>query len=124
MRMLGAMTDTIAVAGASGNLGTRIVNALRARGATVVPLSRTSDLARALPGVSCVVSAMQGLHDTIVEAQRRLLDAALAAGVARFIPSDFSTDYTALPAGENRNFDLRRELHTYLDAAPIASTAI
>ncbi len=60
----------------------------------------------------------------IVEAQSVLLEAAIAAGVPRFIPSDFCTDFTTLPEGENRNFDLRREFHKRLDVAPIASTSI
>jgi hypothetical protein len=52
------------------------------------------------------------------------LEAVLAARVPRFIPSDFSTDFRALPPGENRNLDLRREFHDRLDVAPIASTSI
>jgi hypothetical protein len=38
----------------------------------------------------------------------KISEGAIAAGVPRFIPSDFSADFTKLPAGENRNFDLRR----------------
>lgn len=53
-----------------------------------------------------------------------MLEAAISAGVPRFIPSDFSSDFTKLPEGENRNFDLRKEFHTYLDKAPIAATSI
>jgi hypothetical protein len=60
----------------------------------------------------------------IVGTQTALLDAAVAAGVPRFVPSDFSTNFTKLPVGENRNFDLRREFHNQLDVAPIAATAI
>ena len=71
-----------------------------------------------------MVSALQGLHPVVVEAQSVLLEAAVAAGVPRFIPSDFSTDFTHLPVGENRNFDLRREFHKRLDVAPVASTSL
>lgn len=53
-----------------------------------------------------------------------LLEAAIAAGVPRFIPSDFSSDFTKLPEGENRNFDLRKEFHKKLDGASISSTSI
>jgi hypothetical protein len=56
--------------------------------------------------------------------QSVLLEAALSAGVPRFIPSDFSTDFRDLTPGENRNFDLRREFHKKLDVAPIAATSI
>ena len=143
------MKKTIAVAGATGNLGNRIVKALLARGAQVTALARTGtaedkvkglrdmgaevalvdtasvdDMAKALAGSACVVSALQGLRDVIVDAQKVMLEAAIQAGVPRFIPSDFSTDFTKQPAGENRNFDLRREFHTTLDQAPIAATSI
>ena len=143
------MATTIVVAGATGNLGGRIASALRERGATAralvrvgaggdkrddlarrgaeiadVDMADVSALARACAGASCVVSALQGLRDVIVDAQSTLLDAALAAGVPRFIPSDYSVDFTKVPAGENRNFDLRRAFHERLDVAPVASTAI
>jgi nucleoside-diphosphate-sugar epimerase len=143
------MKTTIAVAGATGDLGGRIVNALLERGAQVCALVRggtggdklaklerrgvtvaqvhmasVSELARACAGASCVVSALQGLREVIVDGQSVLLDAAIAAGVPRFIPSDFSIDFTRLPAGENRNLDLRREFHGRLDQSPIAATSI
>ncbi|QKZ13958.1 aromatic alcohol reductase [Spirosoma sp. KUDC1026] len=134
------MATTILVAGATGNLGGRITRELVKRGANVRALVRASsdpakidklaqqgvavvnadfgkpdELAKACEGVSCVVSALQGLRDVIVDTQTRLLDAAIAAGVPRFIPSDFSSDFTKLPAGENRNFDLRRAFNERVD---------
>ena len=63
---------------------------------------------------SCVVSALQGLRDVIVETQTVLLDAAIKAEVPRFIPSDYSIDFTKFPPGENRNLDLRRDFHNCL----------
>jgi uncharacterized protein YbjT (DUF2867 family) len=143
------MNTTILVAGATGSLGQLITEALLQRGATVralvransdptkvgalaqrgvdvrrVDLTDAAALAEACAGVACVVSALAGLRDVIVEGQSALLAAAVAAGVPRFIPSDFCSDYTCLPAGENRNFDLRREFRARLDAAPIAATSI
>ena len=143
------MKQTILVAGGTGNLGRRIVKAAIARGAEVraivrngsepekiekltelgaevitVDMSDVDELKQACQGASCVVSALSGLHETIVDSQIKLLDAAIAAGVPRFIPSDFSSDFTKLPAGENRNFDLRKEFHQYLDKSPIAATSI
>ena len=143
------MATTIAVAGATGFLGGRIVKALIERGADVralvrdnapsdklagleslgakvakVDLSNGPAAARALAGASCIVSTIQGLRDAIVDAQSALLEAAIAAGVPRFIPSDYSVDFTKLEAGENRNFDLRREFHDRLDKASIRSTSI
>ena len=143
------MKQTILVAGGTGNLGGRIIRDLIKRGAEVraivrletdsekveklkklgaevisVDMSNAEELKRACQGISCVVSALSGLHETIVDAQTQLLDAAIAAGVPRFIPSDFAVDFTRLPEGDNRNFDLRKEFHKYLDKSPIAATSI
>lgn len=143
------MAEKIVVVGGTGNLGGRISRALSSRGANTVALTRAgaevkhrksfedagvqlrevdmtslSDLTAACEGAACVVSALQGLRDVIIDAQSRVLDAAVAAGVPRFIPSDFATDFRTLPKGENRNYDLRREFHDRLEAAPIAPTSI
>ena len=76
----------------------------------------------ACSGASCVVSALAGLRDVIVEAQTVLLDAAIKTDVPRFIPSDYSIDFTKFPPGENRNLDLRREFHKRLDKTSILAT--
>jgi len=141
--------STIVVAGATGNLGGRIVSALRERGASVralvrhgtageklerlqelgvtisnVDLSSPSEVTPACSGASCVVSALQGLQDVIVEAQTVLLQAVIKADVPRFIPSDYSIDFTKFPPGENRNLDLRRDFHKQLDKTSISATTI
>jgi hypothetical protein len=46
------------------------------------------------------VSALSGLREVIVDAQKVLLDAAVAASVPRFIPSDYSLDFTEFKDGE------------------------
>ncbi len=140
---------TIVVAGATGNLGGRITRALLERGASVralvrrttarerserletlgvtvasVDLDNAAQVAEACSGAACVVSALQGLRDVIVDAQTVLLDAAIRAGVPRFIPSDFSIDFTKFPPGENRNLDLRRDFHKRLDKTSISATTI
>lgn len=132
----------VVVVGANGDLGGRIVGALRARGADVravvrpgrasavggtvreVDVADAAAVAAVVAGADCVVSALQGLRDVIVDVQTAWLGAALAAGVERFIPSDFSTDFTDLPVGSNRNFDLRREFSTIIDRAQIRTTSI
>ncbi len=143
------MKNKILVAGGTGNLGGRIVRDLIKRGAEVraivrqetepekidklkqlgaevisVDMSNADELKSACQDVSCVVSALSGLRETIVEAQTQLLDAAIAANVPRFIPSDFAADFTRLAEGDNRNFDLRKEFHKTLDKSPIAATSI
>lgn len=143
------MTKRIAVAGATGNLGNRIVKALVSQGtgvlalarkesnneklrtletigASVAPvdLSNVQELTKVLKGTDCVVSSVQGLHEVIIDAQSVLLQAAVEAGVPRFFPSDFSTNFRGTPRGENRNFDLRRDFHEKLDKAPVAATSI
>ncbi|SDX35415.1 NmrA family NAD(P)-binding protein [Hymenobacter psychrophilus] len=145
-----AAQPLIVLAGATGALGLLIAHHLRRRGANVRALVRpqsktgaeaeslrlqgaevvavdydsVADLTRACQGGSCVVSALNGLRDIIVDTQTRLLEAAVAAGIPRFIPSDFSADFTRLPEGSNRNFDLRREFQRRLNQAPIQATSI
>jgi hypothetical protein len=53
-----------------------------------------------------------------------LLDAAVKAGVPRFISSDFAADFTKSIPGRNRNFDLRRAFMARVDTAPIRVTSI
>lgn len=143
------MNKIILVAGATGNLGGRIVDALLGNGAIVRAIVRAeterekigelrekgveifaadwnnqSEIVEACADVDCVVSALSGLREVIIVAQKSLLDGAIAAGVARFIPSDFSLDFTELVAGKNRNLDLRREFHHVLDTAPISATTV
>ncbi len=140
---------TIVVAGVTGNLGGRIARALLAEGASVrgliragtvpdkiralqesgvtvaaVDFSRVSQVASACASACCVVSALQGLQDVILEAQTALLEAAVRAGIPRFIPSDFSIDFTKFPAGANRNLDLRRDFHMRLEGASISTTTV
>ena len=147
---MGIMNDsTIVVAGATGNLGGRIARAVLERGVGVtalvrhgtardklerlqelgvaiasVDLSSASQVTPACSYASCVVSALQGLRDVIVGKQTALLDGAIKADVPRFIPSDYSIDFTKLPPGENRNLDLRRDFHEYLDRTSISATTI
>lgn len=139
----------VALAGARGDLGTQIVRALVARGAEVRalldPAASTGDkhrleelgacifpaipqdvqgMASACVGASCVVSALNGLSDVIIRRQSCLLEAAVLARVPRFIPSDFSADFTKTQPGQNRNFDLRREFMALSDKASISVTSI
>lgn len=143
------MKKTILVSGGTGSLGGKIIRALLKNGADVRAIVRPSsdtrkikelqqlgvevmqldmmniaEVKKACEGISCVVSALAGLREVIVDTQKVLLDAAVAAGVPRFIPSDFSADFTNILPEENRNFALRKEFKTYLDKAPIRATTI
>ncbi|KQS36257.1 NmrA family NAD(P)-binding protein [Pedobacter sp. Leaf194] len=143
------MKKTILVAGATGHLGSMICLALAERGAAVKALVRPESdpekiafltrngiapvsaqysdlksLAEACRGADCIISALAGLGEVIVEHQSALLDAAIMSGVKRFIPSDFCTDYNPLVPGENRNFDLRRKFKAYIDGKTIAATSV
>lgn len=143
------MKQIILVAGGTGNIGERLVRELHKLGAHVRVLARLSsdskniselkalgvevvqldmmnqsEVSNACLDVSCLVSTLAGLQDVIIDAQKVLVEAALAAGVPRFIPSDFSLDFTKLAIGENRNLDFRKEFHTYLNNKPIAVTSI
>src|SRR5688500_13104426 len=103
------MEKIILVAGSTGNLGGRIVNALLKKGAIVraivrqttdpekiqklealgvqvikVDMLNVQEVAKACVGAACVVSALAGLRDVIIDTQKVLLDAAVLAGVPRF----------------------------------------
>lgn len=142
-------TKKIVVAGANGNLGKLVCEALIARaekeGQSVqvigltrkgtanvtdkVPFASTEqqlviesvdydsdeDLKRVCEGAYCVISVLLGVEDVVVAIQSRLLNAAIACNVRRFIPSDFSIDFFVLPKGSNRNFDWRLQFHELAD---------
>lgn len=138
----------VVLAGVTGDLGGRIGLQLLRKGARVRVIIRPAtsskirmqletqgfecvessydlaSLTSLCDGADCVVSAINGLEDIIIKQQGVLLDAAVAAGVPRFIPSDFSLDYTKTRPGQNRNMDLRRAFRARLNAAPIQATSI
>jgi hypothetical protein len=143
------MKKIIVIAGATGNLGGKIVTSLLAKGAEVraivrketdpkkvkaleekgvivleTDMSNKSKLALHFEGAHCFVSALSGLEDTIIHTQRILLDAAIEAKVERFIPSDYSSDFTNLVEGQNRNLDFRRRFHELIDTTQIKATTI
>lgn len=143
------MNNTVLIAGATGNLGGKILDALIEKGVNIkviirlgtnaekirllqekgvkvfeVDMTNKEDVAKVCQGVDCVVSALSGLEEVIIDTQKTLLDAAVAAKVPRFIPSDYSIDFTNLVPETNRNLDLRRDFHQYLDKAPIQATTI
>ncbi|KFY31372.1 hypothetical protein V493_01173 [Pseudogymnoascus sp. VKM F-4281 (FW-2241)] len=144
-----ASQSFVAVAGGAGHLGSLIALNLRKRNVAVkvlvrpgtavsrtqklrdagviiaeVDMSDVPALTEALKGATTVVSALQGLRDVILGAQGALLEAAVAAKVQRFIPSDYSLDFTKTEPGSNRNSDLRREFHAKLEESGIKWTSV
>jgi uncharacterized protein YbjT (DUF2867 family) len=143
------MNRIILVAGATGNLGGQIVQHLIDKGAEVrvivragsdkekvknleqlgvkvftVNMQNVAEVTATCKDVHCVVSALSGLEEVILVTQKVLLDAAIAAKVRRFIPSDYSLDFTKFNEGENRNLDWRRKFHEHLNTDEIDSTSI
>lgn len=143
------MNPIILVAGGTGNLGSKIIRNLVEMGASVRAIVRldtapekikqledsgaivycinmmdVQQVANACKDVQCVVSSLAGLEEVVLNVQKVLLNGAVLAGVPRFIPSDYSLDFTKFSHGENRNLDWRRIFHTYLDKASIQSTSI
>jgi len=141
--------DLIVLAGATGDLGSRIAAEAVSLGAevralvrsstpthmldqlsspgierVVVDFSDVSSLSKACEGGTVAVSALSGLDSVILGAQKNFLIAGVKSGVPRFIPSDFAIDYTRLQKGSNRNLDLRRDFQVSIEAQPIRVTSI
>ena len=138
-------TKIVVLAGASGNLGSRIANALLDKpGVTLRALVRSGSrqkvaslsergaeivegdlqgadgsevLSKAMTGAFSVVSALQGGAHVLIDVQVRLLEAAKRAGVRRFIPSDFSFNMFGVADGENIATDMRRSFARHADQA-------
>jgi len=143
------MKKIFVIAGATGNLGGKIVKSLLAKNAEVraivrletdiekikdleqkgvkvfqVDTNNKSEISKHCAGAHCFISALAGLSETVIDAQKIFLDAAIESNVPRFIPSDYSSDFTNLKEGENRNLDFRRKFHAYIDKTPIKATTI
>ena len=138
----------VALAGASGDVGFRIARALIDRGADVRalvcpdvsaaertrleaiglhvteahPLDRDA-LAAACAGSTCVGSALNGVHEVMIDRQGVLLDATVQADVPRSSRRPTRSTHTDTPR-QNRNFDLRREFMARADKTPIKVTSI
>lgn len=127
--------NKIALFGATGNLGPAILRALLDGGFEVTVLSRegstsTDSLASHsrqkitkinLEDVDSITSALQGIEGVVSNmsssallSQKVIIDAAVTAGVKRFLPSDFGSD---LSVESNQSVPLNApkvEIHRYL----------
>ncbi len=139
----------VVIAGATGDLGGRVVRELSKLNAPMraivrpgtsnskvkvlkdygcdvieVDLNDHERLIKAMTGGTVVLSVVAGLRDVIIDGQTKLLNAAVAAKVPRFIPSDFAADFTKIPEGENRNLNFRLEFMKIAEKADIRLTSI
>lgn len=125
----------VAIVGATGELGSLIVDELLKKANVEVQLLVRSEnrnkvaelerkgvqiiegtlgkqdgsaLAELCQDVYTLISAVQGGPEVIIDGQTDLLMAAKAAGVKRFIPSDFSLDIFGVALGQIDTSDMRR----------------
>lgn len=126
-----------ALIGATGNLGPAILKALLGADLEVIVLSREGStstdslashpkqtiikadfdnidsIASALNGVEAVVS---NVASSALLSQKKLIDGAIQAGVQRFLPSDFGSDF-GIAANSSVPFNQpKAEIHEYLFA--------
>ncbi|PKX94123.1 aromatic alcohol reductase [Aspergillus novofumigatus IBT 16806] len=127
------MSPKVAIAGATGNLGPPVLNALLSAGfevtvltraesdrsnnnfgqARVVPVDYTSldSLTAALKGQDVVVNTLGAIPRDI---HLRLIDAAITAQVQRFIPSEFGSDTTNAAAAKLPVYQDKVAIQKYL----------
>ena len=71
-----------------------------------------------------IVVSAVGNNEVTVQGQKNLIDAAKEQAVRRFIPSDYSVDYRKLDYGDNDNLDMRKEVLEYLQESGLEYTLI
>ena len=127
--------NKIALVGAAGNIGPAILKALLDDGYEVTILSRegstSTDSLASHPrqkitkvnfeDVNSITSALEGIEGVVSNvashvllSQKKIIDAAVTAGVKRFLPSDFGSD---LSVEANKSVPLNMpkiEIHHYL----------
>ncbi|KAF7113641.1 hypothetical protein CNMCM5793_002997 [Aspergillus hiratsukae] len=127
----------VAIAGATGNAGSNILNALLSSGKfTITVLTRkpnpslpTSITTKVVEfdSLSSLTSALKG-QDALIDATSvpdpnvaiRLIDAAVAAGIHRFIPAEFSIDPTATNCRSLPVFAGKAKAYEYLQQVAAA----
>ena len=87
-------------------------------------LNDASSLNPAVEGVDAVISAVKGGARTMVDGQKNLLDVSLANQVSRFIPSDYTLDYSRLEPADHAELALKAEFANILKRESIEHTFI
>lgn len=146
------MSARVAVIGATGTIGATVSGALLERGATVLAISRgerrenaasrarlaaggaelcdvadltdVEALTARLRGCDALVVAMRASPRIIPATEPAILEAALHAGIGRFVPDDFGTHSMATPYGVSAHFDEKKRFHEALEASGIEWTVI
>jgi uncharacterized protein YbjT (DUF2867 family) len=142
----------VAVLGASGTIGFEVSQSLLGLGHELLAISRAraahnaerldrlaaggaqlcyrpdltdaAALARALRGWEVLVVAMRASPRIIAATEPAILQAALQAGISRFVPDDFGTHSMATPYGVSAHFDAKKRFHERLEASGMPWTVI
>lgn len=144
----------IFIAGATGFLGTKLVEAAFKKKATVRALVRDltpsavdkkqqledwmsrgvepvvgdvmdrESLREGVKGSDVVISAVGNVEPILDMGQKNLIYACKAAGVRRFVPSDFSVDYFNVELGDNYNLDYRITTFAFLKESGVPWTSV
>jgi hypothetical protein len=81
-------------------------------------------LLNACAGVDIVISVVMDTKENILIGQLNLIEAAVAQGVRRMIPSDYSMDYRKLEYGDNYSLDMRKKIFSILRKSRLNYTLI
>ncbi len=144
----------IFIAGATGLLGTKLVDAALKKNLVVRALVRDLEpsaeekkmqladwvsrgvvpiagdvleresLAGGVQGADIVITAVGNVEPILDMGQKNLIYACKAAGVKRFVPSDFSVDYFNADLGDNYNLDYRITTFAFLKQSGVPWTSV
>ncbi len=81
-------------------------------------------LVRGVQGADIVISAVGNVEPILDMGQKNLIYACKAAGVKRFVPSDFSVDYFNADLGDNYNLDYRITTFAFLKNSGVPWTSV
>ena len=101
------------------------LQALEQKGARLVELADMSDvtaMTNALSGMDTLICAVPGSKEIITQSEPLWLEAAIRAGIKRFVPTEFGAHTHALKMGEGEVFDNKKRLHDKLFNADIGWT--
>jgi len=136
------MSKKIAVIGATGQVGTPMVKSLLENGHQVLAISRAKNpgnksklealeaqgaslafcsdysdvdaMAKILEGSDILVASVQANKSFLVDVQPKILEAAIKAGVKRFVPNEFGAHTMGMPWGAGVVFDYKKQFQELL----------